>query len=672
MSSVSSPSIPSPQPLIATGAWAADLGAHPCLLGPRRFLRQRAEEHPDFYARMKGLDAKQWRDGVKHPWIGTNDLLAAGIVHAVEGLPADRMRPYIDKALAIAGRGPTNNHQDSWIDMEQAVLAFDLFHDQLQPQEVQRIVDYLEQQLASFTDDETPFHNSAASKFHAYLRVAYGIWGHTPVARVFRDYAITRLYERGLVPVFREFGAGGGWTECGWYCRHSLWHLVQGLELARRFEGYDGYALCPKFFYQRLAYELHQPYPGLWERGAERYSSEGDGQQIYSEFKEFPRLMRTVIAQYFRGSELAQLTASRRRAGTSDHVRLFDFLYEEAPDKALAPAAARLPLSHLAQNIGKAYARSDWTPDATWLRFECGPWFNQHQHFEAGNFEIFHKDILANESGEYCGWADPYAVNWLVRTIAHNCLLINKPDEKWQMTRGGGQTEPANDGGQGNRSLAPFDLRSWKQHPAEYVRGHIAAYCNDDRVTYIAGDATAAYDPSKARRVLRQIVFIRPGLFVMLDSVISTQAEYQKTWLLHCQNEPTISGAGFSLQNGGGSLHVQTLLPESARMEKMHGPTYGGQTYKPAHSYHPPELLPQWRVEVRPGQATCEDLFLHVLSTAGPANASLAREGDSVGAAGSSPITWQVLLRPEGGGVVRLGGKEIVLEAKIIPGPYES
>ena len=29
------------------------------------------------------------------------------------------------------------------------------------------------------------------------------------------------------------------------------------------------------------------------------------------------------------------------------------------------------------------------TDDASWLRFECGHFWDQHQHFEAGNFEIF-------------------------------------------------------------------------------------------------------------------------------------------------------------------------------------------------------------------------------------------------------------------------------------------
>jgi hypothetical protein len=464
--------------------------------------------------------------------------------------------------------------------------------------------------------------------------------------------------------VLREFGAGGGWTECGWYCRHSLWHLVQALELARRFDGYDGYQKAPEFFYSRLAYELHQPYPGLWQHGAERYSCEGDGQVIYSEFNEFPRLMRTVIAQYFRGSELSRLTAARRREGTSAHIRLFDFLYEEAPE---APAALdAMPLAHLAGGIGKVYARSDWSDDATWLRFECGPWWNQHQHAEAGSFEIFRREPLATESGEYAGWCDEHAVNWLIRAIAHNCILIHQEGEQWRHHRNRDGLEMANDGGQGNLSVVTFNLEGWKSIAA-HRRGHVAAFADWPEMTYIAGDATAAYAASKARRVLRQIVFIRPHTFVIFDSVVSVRPEYGKTWLLHCQNEPAIDGAAATIVNGAGTLHVQTLLPAAAAIRKVYGYTYGGKTYDPKRSYQPAELLPKWRLEVQPSEPACEDVFLHVLSTDGPVKAELVREGGLIGAAAAG---WRVLLDAQGGGRAIIAGKEFPLEKKIVSGPY--
>jgi hypothetical protein len=661
--------VPPARPMIANGAWSAALGEHSRLLGPRAFLKELAKTKAAQYATLKSLAREQWLERTGHTHVGTNDLLAAGIVHAVEGLPREKAQPFIDAAMDFVAKGPTNQHQDSWVRMEQVVLTFDLFHDMLTPQQAAGMIGFLNEQFYFFTDDECGFHNSTASKMHCYLRVAYGTWGDNPMAGVFRDYAVKRLYESGLVPVFREFGAGGGWTECGWYCRHSLWHLVQGLELARRFDGYDGYQKIPAFFYNRLAYELHQPFPGLWKYGAERYACEGDGQYVYSEFNEFPRLMRTVIAQYFRGSELARMTAGRRGEGASHHIRLLDFLYEEPVEKPLDPAAAGMDLAHLAGGIGKVYARSDWSADASWLRFECGPWWNQHQHSEAGHFDIFRREPLATESGEYCDWNAPHAMNWLVRSIAHNCILIHQEGERWHHHRNPDGQEMANDGGQGNRSIVTMAVDAWRRYAEDLQRGRIAAYRSEPEFMYVAGDATAAYARAKARLVMRQIVFIRPHVFVIFDQVVSTRPEYEKTWLLHCQNEPAIDGNRVRIANGAGELHVQTLLPESARIEKVFGYTYGGQTYEPLHPFEPADLVPKWRIEVKPSTPAEKDFFLHVLSTDGPVEAKLVQETGVVGASGDG---WRVSFKGDCGGTLEIAGKTFELKGKVIPGRFDT
>ena len=661
-----SSAIPPARPTIAGGAWAETLNEHPRLLGPRNFLRELSERKRDFYAIMKSLSDAQWLDKTGHTHVGKNDLLATGIIHAVEGLPPQRLEPYVRKAIEIVNRGVTNLHQESWVSMEQTVLAFDLFHELFSPDDRRRVIDWLNGQFHVYTDDEGAFHNSTLSKIHCYLRTAYGTWGDNPHAAMFRDYAIRRLYEGRVLPVLLELGQGGGYTECGWYCRHSLWHLVQGLELARRFDGYDGYAKAPAFFYHRLAYEMHQPYPGNWVHGAQRYSCEGDGQNRYSEFNEFPRLMRTVIAQYFRGSELARCTAAIRRDGASHHIRVFDFLYEEMPEES--SGLRRVPLAHLARGIGKVYARSDWSDDASWLRFECGPWWNQHQHFEAGNFEIFRCEPLATESGEYAGWSTPHSANWLILTIAHNCILIHQDGEQWHHPRGAGAVM-ANDGGQGTRSIPVGDLEVWKLYANDMARGHIAAYLNQPEFLYVAGDCTRAYSPSKARQVLRQIVFIRPHLFVIFDSVISTNSRLEKTWLLHCQNEPVMDGCSAKIVNGRGQLHVQTLLPESPRIGKVQGYTYRGHTFEPTAHRDAPELVPQWRLEVQPSAPQEQDFFLHVLSTDGPIQTMRLAEGNLMGAVGEG---WRVLLDPNGGGRLTLGRRECVLANEIVPGAFDT
>ena len=282
--------VPEPAPQIPTGSWAPTLREHPRLFGSRSYLQSLAKAKPDVYLEIRGSES----------------LLARGITRPVEGPPNEKVEPFVRVAMANVARGVTNLHQDTWVWLTEVALTYDLFYDAIPPDDRARMTAWMNAHLDTFTTDENAFHNSTLSKILCYLRIAYATWDENPKATAFRDKALKTLYEGKVAPVLREFGAGGGFTECGWYARGSLWHLVQALELARRFEDYDGFQLAPRFFYQRLSYEMYQPYPGLWLYGAERYPVEGDGALTYGGHNEYPRHLRTVLAQYFRGSELSR------------------------------------------------------------------------------------------------------------------------------------------------------------------------------------------------------------------------------------------------------------------------------------------------------------------------------------------------------------------------------
>lgn len=643
--------LPRPSPRIPNGAWKPILQGHPRLLGPKAFLRERAQSRPEAYKEVKADDS----------------LLAVGIVHAVEGAEPSRIAPHLETAKQNVARGVTNVHQDTWIWLQDAALAYDLFHDQFSPDERRAIIDWMNGHLKVFTDDENAFHNSTLSKILTYLRIAYATWGENPRAKEFRDYALTKLYDGKVLPVLREFGAGGGFTEAGWYARGSLWNLAQALELARRVEGYDGFAKAPRFFYQRLAYEMFQPYPGLWTYGTERYSDEGDGSTVYGGHTEYPRHLRTLLASYYGGSPLARAVENKRRKGSNSAARLVDFLYDEEPETSLP--LARFPLAHLAEGIGKVYARSDWTDDATWFRFECGDYWAAHQHFEVGNFEIYRRAPLATESGEYVNYSDAHAMNWLVRTIAHNSILVHQPGEEWKNMRDGGRIPYANDGGQAKKwDWVSDTLEEWKSKRDQYERGDIVAYRNTPEYLFVAGDGTAAYNPSKLSGWVRQIVFLRPHTFVVFDRVTSVKPEYEKTWLLHTRNEPELSGRTATARNGAGRLTVQTLLPERAAIKKVHGYTYGGETFDPPTTGLSAEAN-KWRIEVQPASPNREDLFLHVLSTEDiPLPAHLLKRPGGVGVkVGDVEIVFSGRV----GGTLRLKGKAHPLKAGVVRGPYE-
>ncbi len=652
--------VPAGAPLVADGAWARALDGHPRLFGPVDELKARAKARPDLYEGLKGENSN------------VGGLMSAGIVNAVEGADQATIDRFVARATRDVARGLTNEHQDTWVSMVEVAEIFDYFHDSIPPEERARWIEWLNAQMGAYTEDEGAFHNSTLTKVFVYLKIAYATWGENPRAKDFRDYAIGKLYEGLLVPVMREFGQGGGFTECGWYTRGSLWNLVWGLELARRIEGYDGFMKAPRFFYNRLAYEMLQPYPGPWVQGSDRYAFEGDAKLGYSQsnLRQYPRCTRLLLAERFRGTDLARYTAADLHGPISDYEKLVDLIFAEPLDGPLDEPlpVADFPASHIAAGIGRVYARSDWSDDASWLRFECGKYFCGHQHFEVGNFEIFRYEPLATESGEYDSYLSNHSVNWLLRTIAHNCITVYMPGETWTRMRDGAANEYANDGGQTKKWVWTVpDLEKWKAQAKDFDTGEIVGYQAVPEYVYMAGDCARAYKPEKVKSYVRQIVFVRPHAFVVFDRVESANPDYAKAWLLHSRNEPEISGDTFTVRDGKGTLVTETLLPKGAKIEKMYGYTYGGQTFDERKTDQT-DLAAKWRVEVRPAEPARGDLFLHVLSTDGPVDARLVEKDGAVGVAFGDT---QVMFSGPVGGTLTLKGKAYPLEAKVVTGKYE-
>src|ERR1035441_7817620 len=114
-----------------------------------------------------------------------------------------------------------------------------------------------------------------------------------------------------------------------------------------------------------------------------------------------PSPLRPETSTYgrWRSSSESGMPSSAQQRGDNATIS-----YEKCTDCAKKEEPldiSTLPLAHLAEGIGRVYARGSWKDDATWFRFECGDWWAEHNHFEAGNFEIFKNEPLATESGEY-------------------------------------------------------------------------------------------------------------------------------------------------------------------------------------------------------------------------------------------------------------------------------
>ena len=117
---------------------------------------------------------------------------------------------------------------------------------------------------------------------------------------------------------------------------------------------------------------------------------------------------------------------------------------------------------------------------------------------------------------------------------------------------------------------------------------------------------------------------------VIFDRVSSTMAEFQKTFLMHTMEQPTITGCGTEAtlsessgckveatagSSGSGALSGTFLLPETVHTKVVGGAGHeyeaGGQNW-PTNGNKALGLSGQWRLEVSPAVAKLDDVFLSV------------------------------------------------------------
>ncbi|MCD6362185.1 MAG: heparinase II/III family protein [Armatimonadetes bacterium] len=263
-----------------------------------------------------------------------------------------------------------------------------------------------------------------------------------------------------------------------------------------------------------------------------------------------------------------------------------------------------LPHARHFENMGQVFMRSGSGEDDTYALLAAGGILKQHRHYDAGHFSIFHKGFLAIDSGTRAGNADQLQ-NYYAQTVAHNCILIDMPDE------------PVAD--YWNGTVYVMEGGQYQQ-----IGSEVAAFETNDYFSYVAADCTRTYRPEKCELALRQFVFIHPNHFVILDRVRSTEPTYRKRWLLHTAREPVIEGATIRADQGEGRMFCRTILPVNAHLEAIGGEgkrfMAGGRNWplpeKPKYGGKPPEyseLMGWGRIEVSDPDAGKDAIFLHVI-----------------------------------------------------------
>lgn len=269
-------------------------------------------------------------------------------------------------------------------------------------------------------------------------------------------------------------------------------------------------------------------------------------------------------------------------------------------------------------------------------------WYANHQHLDAGQFEIFYKGPLAIDSGMYqsdpfydeegnyitsnLNFGSDHHVNYSARTIAHNTITVYKPGET------GFGKGTSNDGGQRAKYNYPHNMKAEDYladngKAGEVISVDIGEDLQNPSYTYQKADLTDWYS-DKMSLFERSFMFLNfkddthPGAVVVFDRVKTSDPTYKKSWLLHSQNEPEVSGNITVIRrndNGyNGKLINETLLPANPQIEKIggEGKEYwvDGKNYNATPKNEESDESGNWRVEISPESANTEDYFLNVLT----------------------------------------------------------
>lgn len=235
-------------------------------------------------------------------------------------------------------------------------------------------------------------------------------------------------------------------------------------------------------------------------------------------------------------------------------------------------------------------------------------WGSNHDHLDTGCFQIFHRAILASDSGIYDSYHSDHRKNYLIRTSAHNCITVKNPDacdECWEDADGG--VRRPMDGAE------PGDIHEWQRF---YRMATVVSHEETEHGCEITGDLTMAYQKN-CEKVIRNMKFDAQdgpyGVLTVTDDIVSKRSDFIKTFHLHTQTEPVIRENEILIENGEGCMRCFVLSPQNAKIIAVGG---GDQAFLTEGDAWPPDGI--WKkgeegwgqVLIRPAKQALHDRFV--------------------------------------------------------------
>lgn len=349
---------------------------------------------------------------------------------------------------------------------------------------------------------------------------------------------------------------------------------------------------------------------------------DGDG---FSDGQQVNLGLTPLLAYAYTGDPIIKGDFQRQGGTASDPVL---FLLLNDPNLAAQESLDALPLTlDFGPVLGSMVARTGWnmgsnTADVVVEMKGGGYHFGNHQHADAGSFQIYYRGLQAVDLGQYRFYGTPYDTNFCKRSIAHSMLLVVDPEEKFP-----GMS--SNDGGTRNARTCPTTPEEVVNNPAFANGTKVSASFgpNPQRpfFSYFSVDLKSAYS-DKITDYVRTFCFLNlgneqtPAALIVLDNVTSAKPEFRKYWQLNTLNPPTETAQGVLLKNTAlglaGKVDVRMLRPEPDQrvLEILKGEAANsvfGQLFNP-----PDPSKPEGhgcRVMFSPKVAQASDVFLTVM-----------------------------------------------------------
>lgn len=464
----------------------------------------------------------------------TDQIMACGLVYLISG--DKKIGEYGRKAMLKLAEwdpnGPSSAEKATQANRSIAICmarAYDWLYDLFSEEDKKIILDIIKQRtdpIAIYPEynREYPYGSHEWTRYMYAGIVAYATYGEIEgYDKLLRDTIETF----SMVPSWSY--EDGGWSQGSGYYDARLIDkdFVDLLALGGVVNFYKRAWFQNEYLYTTYIWPVGS-YGGLGE-GAGRTKSEND-KQVKSGIK------RTA---YFTNNPYAKWYVEN--AGGMFAVDNVGDYYAAACAEVESEAPAELQLSHMFKDVGVASLTSDLTdPNRIQLYFRSSSYgTNSHSFSDNNGFVIsaFGENLMIH-SGYYDAFGSPHEQNIYRASPSNNTITI------------------ANSKGQNQSDL--------------HATGKITNFVNHIDFDLLTGDATRAYTNIHLGRFRRNIVYIRPDIFVVIDDLKANEDESKTAkfeWWINSLEDISVyeNGNGVRLQRNNAVLDVSVEYPKSVK-----------------------------------------------------------------------------------------------------------